>query len=346
MLKPGRYISNKPRLKNIQLSEKSGQPFHHFQRIGRKISTFRLPGLPSLEDIRNHFDSAQEKKKQQNDLNRKNQEFDLSLKILIDLKHMLENSTTGLKSRINEFTDSQMSTIQDMIRKITPLIQSRSHIEELIKIVGDPANVLRDTFAHFDQNVFRTGPTSTTNPQRTNHENVKNIEPQRLREHNHFIERKDFIPKSPLDNLMEDLDTSEKKFHRMQGKEDSLSEKKDDLSKSQPSSHTIFDFLKPPSLSQKDTHNKIQTETKSPLDSLLEGLERSEFGKLKDLVDKTVADTSNMTVFRDTLDTLGSISGETINNTQLLIKVGLEFVQIEILCFEKVTFFIPEHHSY
>lgn len=283
-----------------------------------------MPGLPSLEDIRNHFDIAQERKKQQNDLNRKNQEFDLSLKILIDLKHMLENSTTGLKSRINEFTDSQMSAIQDMIRKITPLIQSRSHIEELIKIVGDPANVLKDTFAHFDQEVIRTSSTSTSKPQRTNPEIIQNIEPQRLREHNHFIERKDFIPKSPLDNLMEDLDKSDKKFQRIQGKED-LSEKKDDLSKSQPSSISIFDFLKPPSLSQKDMHNKIQTERKSPLDSLLEGLEKSELKKLKDLVDKTVADTSNMTVFRDTLETLGSLSGETFNNTQLLIKVGIQF---------------------
>ena len=27
-------------------------------------------------------------------------------------------------------------------------------------------------------------------------------------------ERKDFIPKSPLDNLMEDLDTSDKKFQK------------------------------------------------------------------------------------------------------------------------------------
>lgn len=237
---------------------------------------------------------------------------------------MLENSTTGLKSRINEFTDSQMSAIQDMIRKITPLIQSRSHIEELIKIVGDPANVLKDTFAHFDQEVIRTSSTSTSKPQRTNPEIIQNIEPQRLREHNHFIERKDFIPKSPLDNLMEDLDKSDKKFQRIQGKED-LSEKKDDLSKSQPSSISIFDFLKPPSLSQKDMHNKIQTERKSPLDSLLEGLEKSELKKLKDLVDKTVADTSNMTVFRDTLETLGSLSGETFNNTQLLIKVGIQF---------------------
>ena len=288
-----------------------------------------MPGLPSLEDIRNHFDIAQERKKQHNDLNRKNQEFDLSLKILIDLKHLLENSTTGLQSRINEFTDIQMSAIQDMIRKITPLIQSRSHIEELIKIVGDPANVLKDTFAHFDQDAIRPGPTSTSNPQRRkNPENVKNIEPQRLILHDHFVERKDFIPKSPLDTLMEDLDTSDKKFHRMQGTEDSLSEKKDDLSIIQSSSQTIFDFLKPPLLSQKDMIKK--TETKSPLDSLLEGLERSELGKLKDLVDKTVADTSNMTVFRDTLDTLGSISGETLNHTQLLIKVGIQCVQIEL----------------
>lgn len=329
LLKSGRYVSNKPRLKHIQISEeKSGQPFHHFERIGREISHFRLPGLPSLVDIRNHFDmaQAQERKKQQSDVNKINKEFDLSLKILIDLKHILENSTTvhisGLRSRIDEFTDIQMSAIQDMIREITPLIQSRSHIEELIKIVGDPANVLSDTFAHFDQEVSRSVSTSTSNPQRINSENVKIIEPQRLREQNHFIERKDFIPKSPLDNLMEDLDTSDKKFLKLQhGKKDTLSEKNDALSKSKPTSQTLFDFLKIPSLSQKDVLKKTQTETKSPLDSLLEGLEMSELGKLKDLVDKTVADTSNMTVFRDTLNTLGSISGETLNNTQLLLKV-------------------------
>ena len=327
LLKSGRYISNKPRLKHIQISEeKSGQPFNHFERIGREISHFRLPGLPSLEDIRNHFDmsQAQERKKQQSDKNKKNKEFDLSLKILTDLKHILENSTTvhisGIRSRIDEFTDIQMSAIQDMIREISPLIQSRSHIEELIKIVGDPANVLSDTFAHFDQEVSRSVSTSTSNPQRINSENVKIIEPQRLREQNHFIERKDFIPKSPLDNLMEDLDTSDKKFQKLQHrKKDTLTEKNDDLSKSKPTSQTLFDFLKLPSLSQEDMLKKIHS--KSPLDSLLEGLERSEFGKLKDLVDKTVADTSNMTVFRDTLNTLGSISGETLNNTQLLLKV-------------------------
>ena len=91
------------------------------------------------------------------------------------------------------------------------------------------------------------------------------------------------------------------------------------MSNSKPTSQTLFDFLKLPSLSQEDMLKT--TQTKSPLESLLEGLERSEFGKLKDLVDKTVADTSNMTVFRDTLKTLGSISGETLNNTQLLLKV-------------------------
>ena len=71
-----------------------------------------------------------------------------------------------------------------------------------------------------------------------------------------------------------------------------------------------------------------QTETKSPLDSLFDGLKRPEFGKLKALVGKTVTGTSNLAVFRDTLDTLGSISGETLNNTQLLIKNIIPIDQI------------------
>ena len=60
--KPGRYISNKPRLRNIQLSQqKAGQSLNHFERIGREIDNFRLPGLPSLKDIRAHFDQTLER---------------------------------------------------------------------------------------------------------------------------------------------------------------------------------------------------------------------------------------------------------------------------------------------
>ena len=306
--KPGRYISNKPRLRNIQLSQqKAGQSLNHFERIGREIDNFRLPGLPSLKDIRTHFDQTLEREEKKSGLIEKNQDFDQALRILIDLKNILENSTTeqisGFKSRVDEFTDFQMSVIPTLIREIHPLIKSRSQIEELINIVGDPANVLKDIFAHFDQQDSRSTSSSSISE-------VMDDEDTKI------IQNEYLMPKSSLDNLKETFDISEKESVRHQDQEQLLSERNDESM----SSHTIFDFFKPPAFIQTENHQK--TETKSPLDSLLEGLEKSELGKLKELVDKTVADTSNMTVIRDTLDTLGSISGETINNTQLLIKVN------------------------
>ena len=330
LLKPGIFLSNKP---NLSISKQiSGQPFHHFERIGREIRNFRLPGLPSLKDIQNHFDMTQDRKKQQNILHEKNETLNHSLKILIDLKHILKNSTTirisGLRNRIDEFTDTQMSAIQNMIREITPLTESKNYIEELIKFFEDPANVLTDTFVHFDQQISRYDTKGTLNTQKLNAEDVKIIEPQKLKENKNFIERKYFIPKSQLDHVMNDFDTSSKKFHKQKDKKNSLADKNNDFSKSLPSSNSIFDFLKPPSYSQADVLKNKQTETKSPLDSLFEGLERPELRKLKALVDKTVAGTSNMAVFRDTLDTLGSISGDTLNNTQLLIKNIIPIDQI------------------
>ena len=86
---------------------------------------------------------------------------------------------------------------------------------------------------------------------------------------------------------MNDFDTSSNKFHKQKDKKNSLADKNNDFSKSLPSSNSIFDFLKPPSYSQADVLKNKQTETKSPLDSLFEGLERPELRKLKALVDKT-----------------------------------------------------------
>lgn len=316
LIKPGIFIPNKPKLSISK--PKSAQPFHHFERIGREIRNFRLPGLPSLKDIGDHFDMTQDRKKQQNLLDDKNEELDDPKKILFDLKLLLQNSTTvpisGLRSRIDEFTDTQMSAIENMIRKIIPLIQSRNHIEELIKLVN------------FDQQISRSDTKGILKTQNLSPEDVK-IKPQGLKENKNFIERKDIIPRSQLGNEMNESDTSIKKFNEQQDKEDSLSDNNSSI-RGHPSSKTIFDFLKPPSFSQADVLKSKQIETKSPLDSLFEGLERSELGKLKDLVDKTVAGTSNMAVFKDTLDTLGSISGETLNNTQLLIKNIIPIDQI------------------
>ena len=199
LLKPGIFSSNKP---NLSLSKQiSGQRFHHFERIGREIRKFRLPGLPSLKDIQNHFDMTQDRKKQQNILHEKNETLNHSLKILIDLKHLFENSTS-LRNRIDEFTDT---ALQNMIREITPLTESRNYIRELIEIVGDPANVLTNTFVHFDQQISRYDTKGTLNTQKLNPDDVKIIEPQRLKENKKIIVRKDFIPKSQLGLVMNDL---------------------------------------------------------------------------------------------------------------------------------------------
>ena len=123
--------------------------------------------------------------------------------------------------------------------------------------------------------------------------------------------------------------------------ENRLAERIDAPNLSFPNFYKLFNDHKNDKTSNLDKNSEAMKSSESfisPFEVLLNNIKLSEVQKIKDFVDKTVADSSNITILTDTIDKLKSVKGEdilgellqskkipflheTINSTQHLIKV-------------------------
>ena len=271
-------------------------------------------GFPSLKDIRKQIEQPPDSKvKPQPDIEKLTErilqdrkgDIDVAVKSLLDMKDVLENSTSGhinnLKHSVDDFRALQLSILSLIVEAMTPpeLSDSRSQVSDILDIIGGPSSILQDVLENLSD---------MSNLNSKHEENMSAQFPFQLL-FDHLNTREPLKEANPIESRKTEVE------------EDEPNDDTEEVSDSDPFPTFPFGAI---------------------LDTSV-----SELGKIKEFVDRTVADNSNMTVISDTLARLGELDGEeilgeinersktvpflheTINSTQELIHNILPLEQIE-----------------